>query len=331
MKSRGLTPGESVTEEQKKGLVRALGNRVMYGISKVSTVTPHALVSTALLAHRRRGLTQRELADRISVLRRIALEDGSPLSVELRNAPSNPETMGPIQDAMRTFISDEMVRTQEARGEVIYQVEDARRPEMSFYKNTLMNLVAARSLVATALLASGSPAPYDAVKNRALFLSRLFKVEFIYRVGLTFDTIFAETVERLVRMGLVMHEGDTLTLAPEPHARPELEFLADLLRDYLEAYLLAAMTLEDVATGVATDRKAFIKLALETGRAEYHAGRITAAESLAKVTLENAVAYLLDQKYLVEKDKKLEVATTEQSERHRKQLADDIREYLKRA
>jgi glycerol-3-phosphate O-acyltransferase len=330
MRARGLNPEEPVTDEQKKGLVRALGNRVMYGISKVSTVTPHALVSTALLAHRRRGLAQRELAERISVLRRIALEDGAPLSVELRNAPSSPETMGPVQDAMRTFISDEMVRTQEARGEVIYQVEDSRRAEMSFYKNTLMNLVAARSLVANAMLASGAPAPYATVKARALFLSRLFKVEFIYRVGTTFDTIFAETVERLVRMGILMHEGDTLTLAPEVHARPDLEFLADLLRDYLETYLLAAMTLQDVATGVAEDRKGFIKLALETGRAEYHAGRITAAESLAKVTLENAVAYLQDQKFLVEKDKKLELGPAAQDAGARTQLANDIREYLKR-
>ncbi|MCP3143408.1 1-acyl-sn-glycerol-3-phosphate acyltransferase [Pyxidicoccus xibeiensis] len=331
MLARGLNPDEPVTDEQKKGLVRALGNRVMYGISKVSTITPHALVSTALLSHRRRGLTQREMADRISILRRIALEDGSPVSVELRNAPSNPETMGPIQDAMRTFIADEMVRTQEARGEVIYQVEDSRRAEMSFYKNTLMNLMAARSLVANALLAAGgAPSPYDAVKARALFLSRLFKVEFIYRVGTTFDTIFAETVERLVRMGLVLQEGDSLRLAPEPHARPELEFLADLLRDYLEAYLLAALTLQDVANGVAEDRKAFIKLALETGRAEYHAGRITAAESLAKVTLENAVAYLQDQKYLAEKDKKLQLGPSAEKPEARKQLADDIREYLKR-
>ncbi|TQF14286.1 glycerol-3-phosphate acyltransferase [Myxococcus llanfairpwllgwyngyllgogerychwyrndrobwllllantysiliogogogochensis] len=330
MKERGLNPDEPVTDEQKKGLVRALGNRVMYGISKVSTVTPHALVSTSLLAHRRRGLTQRELADRISILRRIAQEDGAPQSRELGNAPSNPETMGPIQDAMRTFIDDEMVRTQEAKGDVIYQVEDNRRPEMSFYKNTLMNLVSARSLVANAMLAAGSPAPYDAVKARALFLSRLFKVEFIYRVNTTFDTIFAETVERLVRMGLVINEGESLRVAPEPHAQPELEFLADLLRDYLEAYLLAAMTLNDVANGVAEDRKAFIRLALETGRAEYHAGRVTAAESLAKVTLENAVTYLQDQKLLVEEDKKLKLGPQATDAEARRQLADAIREYLKR-
>ena len=50
-----------------------------------------------------------------------------------------------------------------------------------------------------------------------------------------------------------------------------------------------------------------MKLALETGRAEFHAGRISAAESLAKTTLENAVAYLLDQQILVEEDKKLKL------------------------
>ena len=58
-----------------------------------------------------------------------------------------------------------------------------------------------------------------------------------------------------MRLGLVIHDGDTLSWLPRPHARPELEFLADLLRDYLEAYLLAALTLKDVAAGAATDRR----------------------------------------------------------------------------
>ncbi len=328
MKSRGLDPAQPISDDQKKGLVRALGNRVMYGISKVSTVTPHALVSAALLAHRRRGMTSRELTDRISVLRRIAAEEKAPLSTLLKDSPSNPEAMGAIQDAMRTFCSDGMVRTQKAHGEVIYQAEDVRRAEMSFYKNTLMNLVAARSLVANALLV-GAPAPFDEVKARALWLSRLFKVEFIYRVGASFDTIFSEVVERLVRMGLVLHQGDTLSVAPEPHARPELEFLADLLRDYLEAYLIATQTLPEVVTGVAQDRKSFVKQAMDLGRAEYHSGRITAAESLAKVTLENAVAYLLDQRYLVEEDKKLKLGPAAPDAAACKQFAEEIRRYLR--
>ena len=49
------------------------------------------------------------------------------------------------------------------------------------------------------------------MKARALFLSRLFKVEFIYRVGASFDTIFAETVEKLVRMGLLLAKDGLLS------------------------------------------------------------------------------------------------------------------------
>ena len=171
------------------------------------------------------------------------------------------------------------------------------------------------------------------MKARALFLSRLFKVEFIYRVGASFDTIFAECVEGLARMGLVIQDGDTLKQAPEAHAQPELEFMADLLRDFLEAYLLAAMTLPDVAAGAATDRKSFVKLALETGRGEYNAGRITAAESLAKTTLENAVEYLLDQRILVEEDKKLKLGDPATAAHLPKKnpLADALRAYLYRA
>src|SRR5205085_1540124 len=113
MKSRGLTPEGEVTEEQKKGLVRALGNRIMYGISRVSTVTPHALVATALLAHRRRGISSREVADRVSLLREVAAEEAAPLSHSLANSPSDPTVMGAIQEAMRTLASDGMVVLQE--------------------------------------------------------------------------------------------------------------------------------------------------------------------------------------------------------------------------
>ena len=50
-------------------------------------------------------------------------------------------------------------------------------------------------------------APVESVKARALFLSRLFKLEFIYRVGTPFEIIFTETVDRLVGSGLLGHRS----------------------------------------------------------------------------------------------------------------------------
>jgi glycerol-3-phosphate O-acyltransferase len=104
-------------------------------------------------------------------------------------------------------------------------------------------------------------------------------------------------------LGLVIRGEQTLSVAPEAHALPELEFHADLLRDLLEAYWLAARNLNDLRAPV--DSKSFVRESLELGRAELLAGRIRAAEALNRTTLENAVAFFKDQSYLKEENKLL--------------------------
>jgi glycerol-3-phosphate O-acyltransferase len=329
MKARGLTPSPDLGEEQKKGLVRALGHRIIWGIGRVSTVTPHALVATALLAHRRRGISAREVTERISFLRSLAEEEHALLSSALTDAPSDPTVIGAIQEALQTFIDSQMVRTHAAKGEVIYLVEDDRRSELSFYKNTLINLMAPRSLVACAVLTDPGPSSFEEIKQRALFLSRLFKLEFVFKVGETFETLFGTTVELLARRGLVLNQGGSIAVAPEKHSRPQLEFLAELLRDYLEAYLLAALTLKEVGES-RLDKKEFIRASLETGRAEFLSGQLGAAEALSRTLLENALQWLVEQRYLVEKDKKLELGPAGQSAASREALVEQLRRYTLR-
>ncbi|MFZ5443742.1 MAG: 1-acyl-sn-glycerol-3-phosphate acyltransferase [Myxococcota bacterium] len=316
MAERGVSP-ETATDDQKKALVRALGHRVMYGISRVSTVTPHALLAAALLAHRRRGISGRDLTERIVFLRGLATDLGAPLSNQLTNSPSSPTVIGPMMDAMRMFASEGMVRSIDAHGETIFQVEDDRRPELSFYKNTLLNLIAGRAIVCAAVFAARREHSREAIKEHALTLSRLFKLEFLYPVGKTFEHIFDETVEHLMRLGLLVreeHEGAVLIkIAPDPHARPMTQLLADQLRDYLEAYLLAARQAEELAPE-GLDKKDFLKRALEAGRTDFLAGTITASEALSKTTLENAVQFLIEQRYLSEKDKKLVPGSASASE-----------------
>lgn len=313
MAARGLSP-QSISEEQKKTLVRALAHAIMYGVSRVSTVTPHALLATALLAHRRRGISARELAERVAFLRRIAEEEGARLSASLLGSPSDPTVLGAIRDAMNEFQADRLVRAHEAKGELIYQPEDERRGQLSFYKNTLMNLIAPRSLLANAILSGGAPSPLSEVKQRALFLSRLFKLEFIYRVGASFDTLFSEALERLSRAGLVQLLGESVAPLPESEARWRLELLSELLRDFLESYLFAALTLKELSGPHRLDRKEFLKAALETGRAELFAGRAAKSESLSRPTLENALSFLVEQQFVLEKEKKLVLGARASSE-----------------
>ncbi|HZX43528.1 MAG TPA: 1-acyl-sn-glycerol-3-phosphate acyltransferase, partial [Myxococcaceae bacterium] len=203
MQGRGLSDPSALTEEEKRTLVRALGHRIMWGIARVSTVTPHALVSTALLAHPGRGLPASVLVARVEALRRMLLEDGATLSTGMDAAPTDPTLAGPVREAVLGFIEDKLVRTEQAKGETVYLPVDERRVQLAYYKNTILNLVAPRALVACAVLRGALDTSQESVRAKALFLSRLFKLEFIYRVGTPFETIFAETLERLVRAGLL--------------------------------------------------------------------------------------------------------------------------------
>jgi glycerol-3-phosphate O-acyltransferase len=294
----------------------------MYGISRVSTVTPHALLASALLAHRRRGIAAKDVTERVALLRRIASDLGARLSKQLEGAPSAPTTQGAISDAMQMFAGQGMVKTVEALGEPIYQLEDDKRLELAFYKNTLLNLVAGRIIVACAMVHTKTDQQV-LIRERALVLSRLFKFELIYPVGKTFEVIFDETVEHLVKLGLVIRGDDgVLKTAPEPFAAPMLDFLSDMLRDYLESYWLTAKAASLLDT-LAVDKKDFVKRALEGGRGEFLAGSLSAAEALSRPNVDNAVQYLVDQKVLVEQDKKLVPGPASA-----KALMETIRSYL---
>jgi glycerol-3-phosphate O-acyltransferase len=327
MRTRGFDLKNGVGDEEKKGLVRALGNRIMYGISRASTLTPQALVSAALLAHRGRGVTAREVSERVGLLRRIAEEERCPTSATLIDVPSDPSVLGAIHDAMNAFITEGIATAEDVKGEPVYGVVEQRRLELSFYKNTLINLLAPRSLVANALLAHRGLVPLKSIQEDALFLSRLFKFEFIYKVGIPFEVLFSEAVESLVRMGLAVRTGESISVAPEPFAQKLLCFLADLLRDYLEAYLAASLAMEELSAKQPLDRRSFIKAAMETGRAEFLAGRINAVESLSKPTMENAWLFFLEQR----RAENLRHGATEVRARVAQETAARIRSFLERS
>ena len=63
--------------DSRRSLVQHLANRVMWGIAEVVTVTPVSLVAAALLSHVRRGISAEEVAERVELLRSIAIREGA--------------------------------------------------------------------------------------------------------------------------------------------------------------------------------------------------------------------------------------------------------------
>jgi len=284
----------SIQAPQKSALVQTLASKVMHAISQVTTLTPHALLATALLAHRKRGLLESEIAERIGCLRHLAAHMGAPLSASLDNAPSSPCVLGPIEETMHRFVKEKAVRVTQAENNAIFQVQEEKRLELSFNKNSLLNWFASYSMLALAIQSNEGEPALEQVNQKASFLSSLFQFEFVSHPKSEFE---AEWVG-FQKLGLLSIAGKHYMLATEKFAVLRLEFLANLLRDYLESYWLMAMTVQTMEKNSSFELKELLKKAIALGQADLLLGKLTMAEALSKPNLENAIRYLTKEKFM---------------------------------
>jgi glycerol-3-phosphate O-acyltransferase len=285
--ARGQGPGLPEDEGARRAFVQSLANRIAYGINRASTITPVGLCAAALLASR--GETSAAtLERRVSLLREIAARDGVRSSASLAGASSAPAGGGPIAEALALLARDGLVTVRRDQGDSdgqVYGVPAARRAELDFYRNNVIHHFVAYAIVAAASARAGR-APCDAAgraatERAARWLSRLFKLEFMYRVGAPFETIFAETLAAMAPLRLI-------DATPDAATGGGAGFLAQMVRPYLDAYRAAAETLAAWPGG---DRRSFVRSALERARQEAAADRAL-PEAVSKATLENATAWL---------------------------------------
>lgn len=276
---------DEIGASARHGLAQALTSRIAYGINRAATVTPVGLLAAALLSDVRRGLPAQEVVARVELLRYLAAEDAARFSRSLPGAPSDPRLPGPMADALALLTHEGLVHSEQAAGEIIYQAVDERRALLDYHKNAVLHRFVPMALLASALRSTGEGTKIADLGERTLWLSRLLQLEFTYRVGAA-PEVFAESAAMLVRLGIATQDGELF----RPAARRELlDFLADLLRPYVEAYMVTAEALSGLdGAGASVDRKTLVKASLEQGRAAYAAGRIALRESLSKATFENA-------------------------------------------
>ncbi len=284
---------EKATPEEKKALVRALGARIAFGMGRVQTITSRSLVAAALLSHRSRGLPAADLAARIELLRKIAVARAARFSPGVDTAPSDPTARGPIRDAVLDFVEDRLVAAQEAGGETIYQVPEAARPQLSFYKHNSVHHFQDEAVLAGALLSFTSMrAANDELLRQVELLSRLLKLELSFRVNVPLAETVERTAERLHGLGLLEPvEGGW---AVRPGGRDALVFLRELLSDVVESYHLAIGALDGLEAQP-FEKKELVRRCLERGKGQFLAGKIFAAEAISRPTFETAVAWLEDQ------------------------------------
>jgi glycerol-3-phosphate O-acyltransferase len=309
---------------QRRSVVMRLGFRAMGEINRVTSVTPGAVVATALLGGGRRGVAHNELVAQCRQIVAALARRGARMA---RSLVTSSGALRPdaVREAAQLFARGDLVvahvpgaglepgakaRAAIYTGEdVVYTVPDDKRLVVSLSKNIIVHFFVEASLVATALrMAPGGPAPEAELGERVRALSRLFKHEFLFRADASFDQIFADALAQMTENGeLARDEQGNVVAGPGLDGLPGqgwVAFYADVLVPYLEGYRVAARAAQALLKGPLSSKE-LVKRALVVGERMFLSGEIGRREAISRSILENALRALDDQQALRTVDGKL--------------------------
>ena len=238
------------TPVTKQRLLRTMGYKVLSDINAVSVVMPTALIGTVLLTLRGRGVGKAELIRRVEWLSERVRSKGGRVA-HFGNAPTSV-----VIDRGLDVLGKDLVGLVEGLPEPTYYAVD--RFQLSFYRNMTIHLFISEALVSGAMYLKvkqgGGPdnqkISYDELRTQVLFLSQLFRGEFIYPTeGLavnldnTLRGLEADKVVDLTRDadGKIFAVG----LAAEERlaGRENYDFYCFLIWPFVEAFWLVAVSL----------------------------------------------------------------------------------------
>ncbi len=305
---------ESERGEELRDLTVRLAHRVNYEINTVTVVTASGLVAAVLLNSPVRGTDRRRflrsvgfLLNVLSQSRRQArlsnpleealgrvehLESESPGDEQPREARLGQAVAEVVDEAVGLFEDNDQVEIVERADGQFYNVPDETRLELSYYRNNIVHHFVPEALLAMAIHRFRTPAmAREELREETLFLSRLFKYEWIYEERAEFDNVFERTLRFFDRCGWIIHEDDHVQIGgPFP---VELHFFRRMVLSFLESYAIVAGEIGEVDEETFT-RDEIVERALDRGKHDYLRGRILYHESISKPTFKNAVRLFED-------------------------------------
>lgn len=234
----------------REKLLRTLGYKVLGDINEVSVVMPTALIGTILLTLRGRGVGKTELVRRVEWLTTRVRAKGGRVA-HFGNAP-----LSEIIERGLEVLGKDLVGVVEGLPEPSYYAVD--RFQLSFYRNMTIHLFIHEALVSASMYIrvkrGGGPATqdisYDELRAQVLFLSSLFRGEFIFSgEGLEHNldrTLKGLEADHIVRLdkddnGNVVKIG--LSDEERKAGRENYDFYCFLIWPFIEASWLAAVSL----------------------------------------------------------------------------------------
>jgi len=302
-----------LTSENRKLVTKNLGYRTLYAINYSNTILMTTIVGTILLTQKGRGISIEELTKKAKWLRREILLRGGRVKQE-----SEEEVAFSLNSVVENVLESKSGSGKKNR--LVKRHKDllmlslyspAEQMELSLYRNQLIHYFVSEGVVACALYAcekdaTVSPALVTKAQlfEKVEFLSKLLKLEFVYKPSPAISETFDDTIALMIRRNVLDQPSEETYCVDERISTEDgcgtymYLFLCSLMWPFIESYWLASLGFLRLVPGEGSPRigagrimeeRFFIMFVQDAGERLYFEGLVDLYESISQETLQNAL------------------------------------------
>lgn len=218
-----------------------LAYHLIQSINAVSLVTPLSLVATAILANHRRGFLVSELIDTVETLLDFLKRCDAPMA----------DTLADPQKAVQETLSllmgwkiVELLEGAEREEETFYYVEEEKKLELEYYKNSIIHFFIPHSFVAISLLTGPEEVKtLESIVVDYAFLRGLLGGEFVFDGDEQLEEKVISLAEYFLASRFLTPSERTVGYKITKLGFDKLPIWAALTKTFLESYWIAAKAL----------------------------------------------------------------------------------------
>jgi glycerol-3-phosphate O-acyltransferase len=269
---------------------RKLALFLIESINQVTPVSPLSLIATAILGYHRKGFLYSELAETTETLLALLRKYHVPLVNSLNDVSSV------VQETLTLLINWKVVETLEGADgdeETFYFVEDEKKIELEYYKNSILHYFLHHALVAASLLAGKEEIKsFDSVSSDYEFMRQLFRSEFVF--GEEVDgakNVIGSIIEDFRRGGYLFYSSDSGGFTITKHGFDKLPVWANLIKTFLESYWITAKCIGQ-QKNMGLLKEQLLKKTNYLGKRYYRLGVVDHIGALSRLNFANAVGVM---------------------------------------
>ena len=277
---------ESLSVSGNESILK-LANKIANSINNISVVTPLSILSSAILSKHRRGFTFSEILITSRVIFDFLRTRGADMAASLSDFETACRETLDLLTSWKLLSSLDEIDGEES----FYYVDDSKKPELEYHKNSIIHFFLPHAFVAVSLLNSEKEIyNMEDVLNDCDFMKNIFRYEFEFSSESSNSDIYEAFKYFEAQNYIIRIENYPNYIEVAKKGFEILPVWAGLIKTFLESYWIAIQT---VIRQKKTDSKGdLIQQMYQLGLRYQKLSVIEYVEALSHITFKNAKTFL---------------------------------------